>query len=173
MLVPKSSKIFHCKNCDYTTSRNSQWDRHISTLKHKNQHLSTVCQPKSSVFVCENCEKKYKDRSGLWRHKKKCIDEKKICEGKNKKKNSEKITTYVDKHKIPDKEEIINNLMKKNDELMKMLKEQHDTMKEMVPNLGNTIISHNKYNLNIFLNEQCKDALNLSEFIKSLNVGFK
>jgi hypothetical protein len=170
MLVPKSSKIFSCFFCDYNTSRKSQWDRHVSTLKHKNQRLSTVCQPKSSKFVCEKCEKNYKDRSGLWRHKSKCTGKVENNEGENSQKKSENFTTYVDKYKIPDNE-IIDSLMKKNDELMKMLKEQQDTMKEIVPRIGNTIISHNKYNLNIFLNEECKDALNLSEFIKSLNIS--
>ena len=77
--VPESSNIFICNCCDYITSRYSQFQRHNLTAKHQNNEKSTVCQhlstnvnKKSSEFVC-SCGKIYKERTGLWKHKKKCI----------------------------------------------------------------------------------------------------
>ena len=74
-LGSKSSEKFHCIICDYYTSRKSQLVRHNLTDKHKNQQLSTFVNGKvpesSNTFTCE-CGKKYRDRSGLWRHVKKC-----------------------------------------------------------------------------------------------------
>ena len=74
-LGSESSEKFHCIICDYYTSRKSQLVRHNLTDKHKNQQLSTFVNEKvpesSNTFTCE-CGKNYKDRSGLWRHVKKC-----------------------------------------------------------------------------------------------------
>ena len=82
--VPKVPEIFECKVCDYITCRKSQFDRHLLTAKHIK---STDCQQKSSETIIEyfecSCGKAYKERTGLWRHKKKClVDMKKIIEDK-------------------------------------------------------------------------------------------
>ena len=73
--VPESSNIFVCENCHYMTSRLSQFNRHITTTKHQKstfcQQSSTEINTKSSVYECY-CGKIYKERTGLWRHKKVC-----------------------------------------------------------------------------------------------------
>jgi len=153
--VPKSSKFFVCKLCDFTCSRNSQWERHVSTDKHKNNQNATFCNkkvPKSSkIYICENCEKNYKDRSSLWRHKKICIIE---YAPDIEKDNSVKF----DKN-------MILSLLNQNNELQKQLI-------ELSKEKGNTYINNcnNKFNLNLFLNEQCKDALNITDFVSSLQL---
>ena len=107
ILVPNSSEKFRCEHCDYYTSRKSQFDRHLSTDKHKQQQKSTFVNkkvPKSSnAFTCD-CGKEYKDRSGLWRHEKKC----------NK-------TTEPSKQYEPSDKELIMMLIKENSELKHMV----------------------------------------------------
>jgi hypothetical protein len=88
-LVPKNAEKFYCENCDYTTSRNSQFKRHLLTSKHKKQQFSTNLVPKGST--CK-CGKDFKDRSGLWRHSKIC----KIIEFEE---NGERISYAVDQTK--------------------------------------------------------------------------
>ena len=74
-LVPKSSANFNCSFCDYYTSRYSQYERHLLTAKHQKstnqQQTATFSNAESSEYICD-CGKAYKDRSGLWRHKKCC-----------------------------------------------------------------------------------------------------
>ena len=71
--VPKSSKIYECKKCAYTTVRESQFERHLLTAKHQKLTNLTKKVPKSSeVFECDICHKQYKSRMGLWGHKQKC-----------------------------------------------------------------------------------------------------
>ena len=73
--VPKSSKMYVCKSCDYNTVRESQYDRHLMTAKHKKLTLLTKKVQKSSKkFICESCDKCYKSRVGLWKHKQLCSD---------------------------------------------------------------------------------------------------
>ena len=150
MTSTKGSIFFTCINCDYNTSRKSQYSRHLLTLKHKNTAKEGILVPKSSVheseFVCV-CGIKYKHRQSLFNHKKKCKEEK------------EPATTE------PNKE--ITTLLKQNAEL-------HATIIEMCKNgithnTINTNNSHNKtFNLQFFLNETCKDAMNIKDFVNSV-----
>jgi len=159
-LVPKSSKIFCCKNCDYYTFRKSQYDRHLSTDKHLNQEKSTFFNqkvPKSSAaFECI-CGKIYKDKSGLWRHKKKCF-QKEIKEIKEIKEDI-KVNEASDK-------ELVMLLIKENAELKNMMM---DVIKNGTNNTN--INSNNKtFNLQVFLNETCKDAMNIMDFVDSIKI---
>ena len=89
MLLPKKSKKskkeqnFYCVCCDFSTSKKSNYDRHLTTQKHLKKSLPIITkslpkkskkEPKSvKIFVCENCNKEYKSYKGLWGHKKKCV----------------------------------------------------------------------------------------------------
>jgi len=161
ILVPKSSENFVCESCDYVTSRKSQYDRHLSTPKHKNTTNTTInttnLVPKSSEnFICE-CGKEYKHHSSLWNHKKKCKD------------NSNSVT---DAESL-DKDQLIIMLLKQNAEL---IKGQQDMFMKVVENgthnnNHNTTNSHNKsFNLQFFLNETCKDAMNIMDFVDSIKI---
>ena len=161
-LGPKSSEKFHCKLCDYFTSRKSQYDRHNLTDKHKQLQNSTFFNEKvpnsSNTFNCV-CGKEYKDRSGLWKHKK-------ICKHTNQE--------IIDQTQITP--ELIMSVLQQNKELQQMLVEQNKTIIELsrnntITNNNNITNSHNKtFNLQFFLNEECKDALNISEFVSSIKV---
>ena len=165
----KVREIYECKPCNFTTSRFSQYERHLTTRKHKNQHLSTTM--KNDFFECE-CGKLYKERSGLWRHKKKC-DYKEIMKNENNELENKDIG------KSKEEENIDENLDYKKMflEMMKQNNEMQQTMRNMIPKLGNittnntnTTNNYTKFNLNVFLNEQCKDALNLQDFVNSLEI---
>jgi hypothetical protein len=138
--------IFVCKNCDYQSNHKGQYARHLTTPKHKNQQFST--QNTTKTFACE-CGRNYKERTGLWKHKK-------IC--------SAKVAIN-----ITDKDSIIINLLQQNAELQKSLIEL--SKEKTITHNNNTTNSHNKtFNLQFFLNETCKDALNINDFVSSIRV---
>ena len=145
-MVPndESSKKFHCKYCDYSTSRNSQYQRHLSTDKHKilmNPNMKT----QNTFFNCI-CGKTYKHSSTLCSHKKTCkMADKSVT-------NSENMTADKD---------LIMMLVKQNTELMEILKNGTNNNQS-----HNTNSLNKTFNLQFFLNETCKDAMNISEFIE-------
>ena len=178
----ESSKIKRCICCNYITSRKSQYDRHILTAKHIN-----LTNPNKKVLDLHECEcgKKYKHLSSLCAHKKNCYIEKvNVIENTI---NSEENTIISEENIIVSKE----NQTKTEEELkelknmfMKMIEINQDLQKQIVElakesksiiNSNNTTnnTTNNKFNLQIFLNEKCKDAFNITDFISNINVGFK
>jgi len=170
--VPKSSKIYECNFCNYITIRESQFARHVLTAKHKYRTLRTEKVPKSSnsSFRCE-CGKVYTARNSLWYHKKKCdyepINEISVDNtNENNTINDNKIKKLEEENEISYKDMFLD-MMKQNQELQK-------SMRDMIPNIGsnnNNTITNNQFNLQLFLNEKCKDALNITDFIRSLEVN--
>jgi hypothetical protein len=148
--VPKKEHNFFCEQCDYRTSRFSQYERHISTLKHKNGTFETNLKqkvPKSSEFPC-NCGRIFQSRTTLWRHKRK-----EECEQSS----------------ITDKE-IISVLLQQNEKLFKLIEDNAskttNVYNQNIQNIGNKT-----FNLNVFLNETCKDAINMSDFVSSIKIN--
>jgi len=160
----KNADSFVCSNCDFICSKKGDYNRHLLTDKHKNIIYSTdfnKIHQNTSKYICE-CGKLYKERTGLWYHKKKCKDK---IEEVNE-------NEYKDKQ-INNTEELIKYLMKENTEFKKMLIDQNKQMIEIAKNAGNnnTTNSHNKaFNLNFFLNETCKDAMNIMDFVDSIKL---
>jgi hypothetical protein len=158
ILVPKSSKNFVCNYCDYFTCRKSQLERHLSTDKHKKKQNDSKMVtndsdlvPKSSRgFKCE-CGRIYKYDSGYYRHKK-------ICN-----KNSEK-------EKNNDNDKLIMSLIKQNSELLELVK---NGLNNTICNNTTNNTTNNSFNLNFFLNETCKDAMNISDFINSIKLNLE
>jgi len=196
----KVAQKFLCNFCNYNTSRKSNFMKHCTTAKHinlkKNNEMTTknnACQKiennynindntckdylllenhghikkvakvakvaKSSNdhdYQCQICNKNFNDRAGLWRHKKKC------------------------ENKDFEKENIIQFLMNENKEMKQMMAEQNKQFIEIAKNISqNSIInnsihtnnSHNKtFNLQVFLNETCKDAMNIMDFVNSMEI---
>jgi hypothetical protein len=159
--VPKNPNLFYCENCHYTTCSKKDYEKHVKTNKHKineNQCLAIPKSQKIPIYEC-SCGKTYKDNSGLWRHKKKC--------------NIQSVTdSNVESF---DKDQLILMLIKQNSELIKDTSEFKNMMIEIAKNAGthNTINtnSHNKsFNMNFFLNETCKDAMNIMDFVDSIKI---
>jgi hypothetical protein len=114
-------------------------------------------------FNCDLCNKQYKQRSGLWRHKKKC---KKTINLINKPTDTESLKLVM--------QTIISNLNSDNkikNELLQQLKAQSSIIQDIIPRIGTT--NNNKFNINVFLNEKCKDAINMTEFIDSIDFQMK
>ena len=162
--LPKICSKFYCEICDYGTSKKSSYDDHLVSAKHLKSMVGNEILPKfCSEFICPNCSKKYKDNSGLWRHKKKCVEKEKEIENNETNEQNDSV-------------ELIKYLMKENSEFKQMIIEQNKQMIEMsknnsVTNNNNNINSHNKsFNLNFFLNETCKDAMNIMDFVDSINI---
>lgn len=151
-MTEKSSKKFQeyfCKLCDYKTCRKSQYERHLLTAKHKKMTNDDIKVPKSSKpYECE-CGRNYKYRQGLFIHKKQC----------NYKKAD--VTTG---------EPMIEYLLKENIEMKKMFV---DICKKIEPATNNIVNSNNVFNINVFLNEQCKDAMNITEFMESIQLNLQ
>ena len=165
--VLKSSKYYFCENCDYNTCRQSQYDRHLLTSKHLKSIIINEKVPKSSIIthVCTICNKIYKEPSGLWRHKKKC----------NQPNNTNSITIESNNDIVFNKE-FVMSILKQNAELQSQMIEQQNQMMEVIKNGTHNITntntnSHNKtFNLNFFLNETCKNAMNITDFVNSIQL---
>ena len=176
----KKPPTFLCKLCDYITSKKSDFDKHISTRKHGGMVTMETMETKKSQKVaqhnmCKKCNKVYNTRSGLWKHVKVCdyitsVTELSSDHYKNKEPTIKKDNTY----NSPNKDELLLKLIKDNDEMMKIIKGQQEQINSIIPKIGNitnnNTTMNNNFNLNVFLNEQCKDALNISDFIDSLKI---
>jgi len=158
----KTSKMsiykFVCDLCDYKCCKKFNFERHILSSKHKKQHKTSNFQPKMSKnehsgnFSCETCGKEYQDRTGLWRHKQKCSDN----------------IYYNKKLNELDKDDLIKTLIEQNAKLMSIL--ENGTHHNNNNNTTHTN-SHNKaFNLNFFLNETCKNAMNITDFVDSIKL---
>ena len=146
---------YQCNICDYVTSRKSQYERHITTRK----HIMTTngLQLSTNNYTCE-CGKEYSCRQNLYRHKQKCDVLK-----------EDKITSTPNESPPIDSALIV--------ELLKQNKELHEMVIELAKNTNNTTnntinnTTNNKFNLNVYLNETCKDAINLNDFIQSIELN--
>ena len=161
--VPKNPSFFSCEKCDYVTSSKKDYNKHINTNKHKINENQCFSIPKSQkIPTCKCvCGKVYKDHSGLWRHKKKCTE----TDSDNAELNEQQNETA----------DLIKYLMKENSDFKQMIIEQNKQMIEMSKNNSitnnNNINSHNKtFNLQLFLNETCKDAMNIMDFVDSIKL---
>jgi hypothetical protein len=132
-------------------------EKRVDSVEKAIEHIN------DKIYKCQNCSKEFNDRAGLWRHKKKCVE-----------KENEKELETNDLNEQNDSVELIKYLMKENSEFKQMIIEQNKQMIEMSKNnsvTNNNINSHNKsFNLNFFLNETCKDAMNIMDFVDSLKI---
>ena len=181
-LALKSAKKRHCEKCDFICSKDYEWSRHILTRKHQNTYkiltntYNLALKSANCEYVCD-CGNVYKHRQSLYTHKKRCS----ISQGEptnvvveNPKISSECSNISIEAPTLSseiDKELLIKLLLKNQDVMEKMM--------EIMPTIGNhshntttTTNSHNTQNFNIqmFLNEHCKNAMNLTDFIDSLPI---
>ena len=186
-LSPKVTQNFECKDCYYITSRVADWNKHILTAKHKRlvncYKMASNLSPKIvQQFNCE-CGKNYKHDSSYYKHKKKCTVPERV----------ENTFEHNHEHTKPSNELIVvdnstaliieilkqnQSILLENKEFKDMIIEQNKTILDLATKSGNTTINNsnttnNNFNLQIFLNETCKDAVNINDFIKGLPVSFR
>jgi hypothetical protein len=162
---------FICNTCDFSCSTKTDWDRHILRPKHiktlngNNTEIMEI--EKNLAHICE-CKKRYKTNSGLWKHKK-------ICEF------IKKCDLIIPTKEIEPDNNVINTLINENKSLKEFMMEQSADFKNIIlevcknfqpSNMNNSHNnSHNKtFNLQVFLNETCKDAMNIMDFADSIKL---
>ena len=164
---------FYCEHCDYGTSKKSSFVNHNHSKRHENTISTTKnndCDAKlcPKKYLCDYCDKHFNDRAGLWRHKKKCIDKE-----KDKEKDDDD-DNYYEGINIKDKDALVLHLLKQNGDLHNKLIEM-SCKSNITNNNNNSSNSHNTtnnaFNLNFFLNETCKDAMNISDFVSSIKMS--
>ena len=166
---------YECLVCDFFTKRTNDWNKHIKTKKHiKNTN------GEEQLYTCIYCEKQYKVYKSFWCHTKKCKE--KNSDMKNELiDSSQELKTNLNSDLIyklfNENQEIRNFLVEQNQEMMKMISEQNNKIIDLVKpnittnNILNGDINNNKFNINVFLNEKCKNAMNLSEFLDTIVVS--
>ena len=167
----KVARSFYCTICDYGTSKKFNHDKHLLSDKHKrltqDLHLRQKVaknQPENynipETFIC-SCGKQYLHRQSLWKHKKTCS----------------MISCAEDLNDSSKQQQLVEYLLKENSEFKQLMIEQDKQMIELAKNAGNNNNSHNtntnNFNLNFFLNETCKNAMNIMDFVSQLQVGIK
>ena len=175
-ILPKFCPKFYCEKCHYGTSKKSSYDDHLISKRHNNSITINNILPKfCSGFICNICSKEYKDNSGLWRHKKKCIIIQQPVTPQNIILNISDLQNDQTKQ-----QQLVDYLMKENSEFKQLMIEQNKQMLELAKNAGhnNNNNSHNttnnnNFNLQFFLNDTCKDAMNIMEFVDQLQVSVK
>jgi hypothetical protein len=174
--TPKSQKKYYCEKCNFTCSKNNEYMRHLSTAKHKKHEMDNEKTPKNATPYMCLCGNEYKHASGLSKHKNKCT-----YIQNSSKKETEEVSEDTSK---PSKEKYLEfmneQLMKENaglkevnTELQEVVKQNNVIMKEAIDTVknskGNTI--NNNININFFLNDTCKDAMNIADFIDTLKIS--
>jgi hypothetical protein len=159
----KFTDTLTCSFCDIKCTRASEMARHILTRKHtaraSGSKLDINCATKSKKHVCSKCDKEYLTNGGLWKHSKKCTLTK----------NEENIIIEKPSEDVTILKSLVMELVKTNSDLQKQMADMYKNNPGY--NNNNTINSHNKtFNLQFFLNEQCKDAMNISDFANSFDL---
>ncbi len=154
-LSKKISDPYFCILCKYSTSKYADYNKHLQTKKHiKHESVTEVKQIVTKNLSC-NCGETFNNRTTLWRHKKKCKDDEMMYNGIN----------------IKDKDALVLHLLQENSKLTNKLIEM--TPQTSITNNTNNSNSHNtnnNFNLNFFLNETCKNAMNISDFVSSIKM---
>ena len=170
----KIAKKFECTLCDYYTCNKFDFNKHCETNKHKitekatkSCDLVTNNSEKSQIsqdhLSCIHCNKVYKNRTSLWRHKKKCEFVKSEVLIEEESENS--LVPFTNEH------DLVLHLLNQNKQLQEQIIEMCKDKNHITNNNHNMINSNNKtFNLQVFLNETCKDAMNLTDFVNSLQI---
>jgi hypothetical protein len=179
IIMPKLCLKFYCIFCDYGTNKKSSFANHLFSSKHLFSADGTKKETFGNAFMpelcfvekisCEKCKKYFKSSSGLWKHNKKCMVQQI---------NSSSIEEKA--KNITDKDDLIMFLIKENSEFKNIILEQQNRMMKVIENgicnntntiNNSTNNSHNKtFNLQVFLNETCKDAMNITDFVNSIKI---
>jgi len=161
----KNAGKFECDTCDFICSKQCDWDRHIATRKHE---IRTGLNKKNADSLgglsCKFCGKGYSARNSLWYHQKKCDDNPEVNSHTFEKDEIIESIEAADKDMLT--REILLQLLKNSQELVKITKEKNDTPTTITNNTTNA-----QFNVNFFLNEKCKDAINFTDFVNSITLS--
>ena len=165
----KTSNFFECKKCNYNTCRKYNLILHYNTKKHKTTQNNENLVKTSKTYSCTVCNKIFNDRAGLWRHNKMCLPIEKT---------QNIILNMTDLHNEDKQQKLIEFLLKENSEFKQLMMEQNKSMIEIAKHSGghhniNNSNNTNNFNLNFFLNETCKNAMNITDFVNQLPINIE
>jgi hypothetical protein len=187
----QDQKIYRCELCAFECIKKSNYNRHLTTLKHKKTNgaisliVGKIEQEKGAKALNEKytclCGKSYNYNRGLLRHRATCNYQETVSVEIEKPADTSLDMLAMMMEQLNKKDKQMIELLEKKDEQMEQVIEQNkqqvelltNTIKDMIPNMGNNNNSNNtnQFNINMFLNEECKDAINMSDFIKSIQVS--
>ena len=174
-----------CENCSYATDSKKDYKKHVKTLKHmKNTSSNTMLTDLSQqipAYECNICSKEYQSRAGLWSHKKKCNKEYNQTNNMNNStKNNPNYSTDIILELIKQNQEFKDLLVEQNKQVHEAQCKSQETQLDMQQKMielasenrvvNNTVNNNNKFNLNFFLNEKCKNAMDLTDFLNTIEV---
>ena len=192
-LMPENAKQFECKICDFICSKNSNFQSHLSTAKHIKATLCYTNTDQNAIpklFIC-SCSKEYKHHSSFHRHKKTCIEETSALKEKEgitlKMTDIQSAIPNMDMNLIfafmKDTQEFKQIILEQSNAMMEynkqMMSDQNKIMSELVEKVGNTTNintqnnQNNQFNLQFFLNDTCKGAMNVKDFLNFINVDLE
>lgn len=190
---------YFCKTCNYKCDTKFLIKQHLSTRKHRNLHKEAPDIPcnqvpqstlkakkhkkkcdsthKTKPYTCLHCNKSYKERTGLWRHNKTCMAS--ISKSKSQQKHNDTLIKSQSNENTSELAAMVKTMMEpiiKNIQedkkvtlgLMEQMQTQNKIITDIIPKIGNN--NNNRFNINVFLNEQCRDAINMSDFLNSLQI---
>ncbi len=172
---PKNSTEFFCETCDYKCFKKQHLEQHYKTIKHKILNGNQMETKNNEDEIRCGCGKTYKNRSGLWKHSK-------ICNVKSQQDDTHILSNLVKELIINTKELAKQNqesqqqnkeLINQNQELQKHVIEITKTTHTVINNNTTTNNNNQKFNINLFLNEKCKDAINFSDFVKNIQITYE
>lgn len=181
---------YYCEKCDFLTSNKKDYTRHLKTKKH-NRPKKTPKKTPSVDFCCVVCKKKYKHQSSWSRHQTKCLESytksveleqtmlkniafsaiSKKPQNENIEEMNEKIKELENEKSKNSKDELMMKMLEQQNKTIELLKQSIQTNQEMSKNVGNN--NNNTISINLFLNENCKNAMNLTDFIQNMNVSLE
>jgi hypothetical protein len=186
----KNAKKIVCEKCDFECFKLSNYKKHIMTAKHKMVTNGDKKMPNTNTKHICSCGKEFKYRQGLSRHKKSCsgtlINAVRATTTTVSNTNKEDLINVIVKQQ-EETTELKKLLVEQQEQHFKQMKEQHEQIQEQhnkqiqdlipqlqqVTNINTNTNCNNKFNLNFFLNEQCKDAISIQHFIENLNIGIR
>ena len=158
--MPKNAEEYYCKQCNFVCSKESNFNLHLMTTKHKiRTNTNTSVIENAEKYKCV-CGKTYRHASSLWNHKQKCVSTNIVL--------NDSTTHELDTGIVIDKQTIMAILLQNQEMMTKIM--------EIMPNISNKTIyntnnnnshntTNNQFNIQLFLNEHCKNAMNFTEFI--------
>ena len=159
---------FYCELCNYKSLLKKDFNKHCKTKKHINATNNVIIEKSNNC--CNICNKRFSYSSGLWKHKKTCIPQ----EEEHENIKPTKITPELFMEVLNQSKELQNVLIEQNKELQSKLLQQNEEYHKQLLELTNKpsmVNSNNKnFNLQFFLNETCKDAMNIADFVNSLTL---
>jgi hypothetical protein len=182
LILPQKTPNFFCEKCAFISSNRKDYNRHLLTRKHLNSYKSNQIEPKKPKKTqhhnCSQCNKTYNSKSGLWNHRKNCT----IINEEHSNNSTNTFTPELFIEILKENKEIQNVIIEQNRELQNKLLEKDNILIEQnnklielaskqVSNITNNNTTNNtQFNLQFFLNETCKDAMNITDFVNSLQV---